>query len=268
MIVVLDDKIYRLLENKIDVIKKEERLEKDAERYKTLDEVFDHKTLLTLYKLFSTEKLETLDFPISSGKEANIFLGTDPDGKRIAVKIYRVTTSTFRTFGRYIEGDPRFRYRGRDRRKLVSIWAKKEYKNLMRIGEAGVTVPTPFHHHNNILLMEYIGDEYTPAPLLKDTELEDPASAFDTILGWIETMYTEARFVHGDVSEYNILVWDDALVMIDVAQGVLLDHPMAEELLERDVGNICRYFQRIGVKEGVDAVENIRCIRSNAAESA
>ena len=58
----------------------------------------------------------------------------------------------------------------------------------------------------------------------------------------------KAELVHGDLSEFNVLMDDDGEpVVIDVAQGVLLKHPLAEELLERDVNNMARFFRKYGV---------------------
>ncbi len=238
-----EEDIYTILEQKIDVIKKIARREHDANDRKTYDEVFDHSTLLAIYKLISDKTLNTIEFPISSGKEANIFKGTTIDKKEIAIKIYRVSTSTVRNYMKYILGDPRFKNIKKDHRQVVYAWARKEFKNLQRMHQAGVRVPKPIACKSNILLMEYIGDENLAAPILKDTLIKAPAKKFQFIIDNISMMYAEANLVHGDLSEYNILVKNNKLVIIDVAQAVLLVHPMAEELLIRDINNISRYFE-------------------------
>ncbi|MFA5862089.1 MAG: RIO1 family regulatory kinase/ATPase, partial [Candidatus Thermoplasmatota archaeon] len=105
---------------------------KDADDRKTLDEVFDQQTLLILYKFISNGYIETLDYPISTGKEANVFHATTPQGDAVAVKIFRTNTATFRSFMTYIAGDPRFGHVRPNRRDIVYVWAQKEYKNLQR----------------------------------------------------------------------------------------------------------------------------------------
>jgi len=244
MISLADDKVYKLLEERIDGLRKVERTEKDADQRKTYDEVFDQLTLLNIYKLIINKHIDTLDYPISTGKEANVFAGTTPEGEKVAVKIYRVATATYKDFRKYIEGDPRFKNVKGDHRSMVNTWARKEYKNLRRIYEAGIRVPRPFTQLNNILIMEFIGSDTLAAPMLKDIILENPEECLDILIETVESLYTKCKIVHGDISEYNVLVPDDDIVIIDVGQSVLLSHPMAKELLERDIKNLERYFRR------------------------
>jgi RIO kinase 1 len=232
---------------------------RDADDKKTLDEVFDRPTLLVLYKFISNGYLETLDYPISTGKEANVFHGTTPQGDAIAVKIFRTNTATFRSFMTYIAGDPRFGHVRPQRRDIVYVWAQKEYKNLQRYFEAGVRVPNPIAWRQNVLLMEFVGAEGSPAPRLKDAPPEDPAKAYEELVAQYKLGVDAGKLVHGDFSEFNILDHDGELVVIDVAQAVLIDHPMAKELLERDAKNLAAYFRRLGVK--VTAEETLKRIR-------
>ncbi len=228
-----------------------ERLKGEADK-KTLDEVFDKSTLLTLWKMISNGVFQTLDYPISTGKEANVFHATTRDDDALAVKIFRTNTATFRSFMTYIEGDPRFGNVGHDRREIVHVWAQKEYKNLQRYFEAGVRVPQPIAHRQNVLVMEFVGKDGTPAPLLKDAPPEDPAAAYATLVENYRKGVA-AGLVHGDFSEYNVLNLDGDLFVIDVAQAVLSRHPMARELLARDARNLARYFRKLGVKTTEEA---------------
>jgi RIO kinase 1 len=246
--VLVSEKVYQLLLTKIDGLKKEERVEKDADQRKTYDEVFDQITLMNIYKLITDKHLDTLDFPISTGKEANVFHGTTHEGKGVAVKIYRVATATYKNLRRYIEGDPRFRSSKGDHRSLVYTWARKEYKNLKRMRNGEVSVPVPVTYRNNILVMEFIGTGKVAAPMLKDVGIENPEECFEILIDAIKTLYQKCRMVHGDLSEYNVLIPDDDITIIDVGQSVLVEHPMAHELLVRDVSNIVRYFKKYGVK--------------------
>ena len=216
---------------------------------KTLDEVFDKPTLLSLGKLISDKVIEYLDFPISTGKEANIFRGVTPDKKFVAIKIYRTSNLTFKHLSRYIEGDPRFICVNKTRREIIYEWAKKEFINLERLKNIKVRVPTPIKKINNILIMEYLGDSEKSAPLLKDVELKDPKKIFDEILTFISRMYERAELVHADLSAYNVLMYKDKPYIIDVGQGVLLDHPSSFEFLKRDIHNVVKYFSKFGIKE-------------------
>ena len=144
---------------------------------KTYDEVFDRPTLMAIAKLINDAILETLDYPVSTGKEGNVFHGTGPRGA-VAVKIYRVSNATFKHLGKYIVGDPRFKGVKRNTRGMVEAWAQKEYRNLRRMSGAGARVPRPIDQRNHVLVMEYIGDETRPAPLLRQVALDDPVAVF------------------------------------------------------------------------------------------
>ncbi len=215
---------------------------------KTLDEVFDKPTLLRLGKLISDSIIDHLDFPISTGKEAIIFRAVTPNKEFVAIKIYRTSNLTFKHILKYIEGDPRFDCTNKNRREIIYEWAKKEFKNLERLKKAKVRAPTPIKKVNNILVMEYIGDSEQPAPLLKDVKLNDPKKSFDTLLNFISLMYNKAGMVHADLSAYNVLIYQDEPFIIDVGQGVLLEHPLSLEFLRRDIHNIIQYFSKFDIR--------------------
>jgi len=105
----------------------------------------------------------------------------------------------------------------------------------------------PIVQRENVLVMEYIGTEERPAPMLKDAAF-DPEKAYDFTVDAMRKAYKDAKLVHGDISEYNILLNGDDFVLIDVAQAVHLKHPSAEELLRRDAKNAARYFGKLGIK--------------------
>ena len=244
-----EEEIYRILEDKIQTF---ERREKSSEDRKTYDEVFDRNTLLALYKLITAKVIESLDYPISTGKEGNVFCATGENDTLFAVKIYRVSTSTYKNLTKYITGDPRFRNVPRDRRGIIYTWARKEYKNLSRMHAAKIRSPEPKRLMDNVLVMEYIGSAEQPAPMLKDVDLPDPKKSFRSILDMMKKLYTEAKLIHGDLSEYNVLVEEGECFLIDVGQSVVLEHPLSEELLKRDVTNIARYFGKLGVNTNED----------------
>jgi len=247
--------IYEFLEKRVDLLKHKDR-DRTAER-RTGSEIFDQSALMLLYKLLSEGVFDTLEFPISTGKEANIFRGTKGD-RFVAVKIFRVATSTFRNFNKYIIGDPRFKNVGRDHRGIISTWARKEQKNLARMRDVGIRVPEPLACRGNILVMEYIGKPDRAAPMLRDAGLgpKGLARVQRDVLDYLDLLYNRAGLVHGDLSEYNILINGRDTVLIDVGQSVVLEHPMAQELFVRDMQNIAAYFKKQGLGFDWEAVHS------------
>ena len=239
-----EEDVYSLLDKRIKI----ERTERDADDKKTYDEVFDRNTLLALGKLISRGVIATLDFPIATGKEGNVYRATGEDEELLAVKIYRTSTATYKNLMKYITGDPRFRSIPKDRRGIISLWAQKEYKNLLRMEKAEIPGPKPVKLLGNVLVMAYIGCGERPAPMIKDCQLADPKEIFQTLLDIMRRLYSEVQLVHGDLSEYNILVDEGRCYLIDVGQSVVLEHPLARELLVRDIGNMARYFGKLGVE--------------------
>lgn len=222
-----------------------------GDRRKILDEVFDERTLKAVHTLMNKGHLQTLDFPIATGKEASVFVGITKGAEEVAVKVYRVGNATFNSIRRYIADDPRFRVIGHDRRTVIFAWAMKEYKNLVRMHEAGVSVPFPVAYLENVLVMEYlhIGDNHDPAPPLKSLREFDGPRLYKALRRDIRRMVKVARLVHGDISEYNIVLAGDRPFLIDVSQAVVLDHPSSREYLLRDARNLVRYFGKHGVDE-------------------
>ncbi|MDD5503668.1 MAG: serine protein kinase RIO [Candidatus Thermoplasmatota archaeon] len=217
-------------------------------------EVFDETTLLTLYKLMTDGIIDKLEFPISTGKEAVVFRGTSRSGF-VAVKIYCVSNRTFKNISKYILGDPRFMGISSNPREVIYAWARKEFKNLEALTAAGVRVPKPIRSVKNVMVFEYIGSETSPACQLKDARmnLEQWKETYDFIVRNITKAVKDAHIVHGDLSEYNILVKDDGSpVIIDVGQGVVCDHPNAKDWFIRDVKNIVQFFKKRDVAEEED----------------
>jgi len=226
----------------------------EFELRKISESVFDKSTLMTLYELAKDKKLDEMVGIVSTGKESNVYHGWL--GKReIAIKIYAVEASNFKNMDYYIIGDRRFPA-WRNRRHLIYLWAKKEFKNLMRVHEE-ISCPEPIAVEKNVLVMSFIGEDGVAAPKLKDSPPENPEKFLDEIVGFLKAMYKKG-FVHGDLSEYNILNAGKP-VLIDFSQGVLKDHPYADELLQRDVKNLCHYFSQFGI--GADEGEILEKIR-------
>ena len=223
--------------------------EKRSEELEALEQVFDKSTLMIIYHMLDTGKLAKISGVVRSGKEARIYWGLGPKKKEIAVKIYLTLSAEFKK-GRlvYIEGDPRFARTRTDTRSLVYVWAQKEFRNLKQAREAGVRVPNPIAVDKNVLLMTFVGKNGEPAPLLRETVMRNPKRTYKDLLSFIRLLYQKASLVHGDLSEYNIMMWRGHPVIFDLSQAVSTEHPLADRLLMRDILNLNRYFGQIGVE--------------------
>lgn len=218
-----------------------------SEARKAVQNVLEDSTLDTLLKMSEDGVIDKLYGTIESGKESVIFLADTPEDERVIVKIYMTRAGSFREMEDYLRGDKRFRNFKSDRRSVIHEWAKKEYRNIEKAQEI-FPCPEPIAIRNNVLVMEFIGEEFSPYPKLKDVEIDNPQEAYEMTLIRIQKLWNEQKLVHGDLSEYNILVEEDELIWIDFSQGVHTTHPEAEELLKRDIENIADFFERQGAK--------------------
>jgi len=249
---------------KLSTRKRPEREEKQLkERKKIESDVFDRYSMLILGGFLNRKVIKSVDYPIASGKEAVVFrakAGEKLEGEEyLAVKVYKIETSDFARMQAYIRGDPRFLGVKGARREIVYAWTRKEFRNLQICEDAGVPAPIPYFFKDNVLLMQFLGEEGIPDSLLADMGSDSPERDCDTLLGYVGKLYRKG-FVHADISEFNILMHGDVPHLIDVGQGVLLDHPKAEEFMRRDIGNILRYFRKYGIER--DAEEAINWVKS------
>lgn len=214
--------------------------------------VFDERTVLAVHWLAKRGYLDKLESVVSEGKEAVVFRGTDKNNRLVAVKIYKIETSSFRKMQDYLDGDQRFRGIAKNKKDVVYAWTKKEFKNLEIAANAGLSVPLPFAYRENCLVMEFIGKEknckIVEVGQLRDNPPKDAEDAYWQVVSFIAGLYN-AGLVHADLSEYNILNKDEKLVVIDIGQGVPKSHPMAEKFFERDLENLSRYFTKQGLSK-------------------
>lgn len=213
---------------------------------KTINEVLDRPTVMTLYKMISAGILDRVGGVVGAGKESLLFRGSHGDGTDLALKVYLVSTSNFKKRTDYIHGDPRFSRVRQNTRGVVYQWAQKEFRNLRQSFDAGVRVPRPIKAINNVLVMEFVGEDGRPAPLL----LHSPVNNVDyqQALDIIHVLYSKAGLVHGDYSEYNIFKHRKDLILFDLGSAVDRRHLGADAFLSRDINNINRFFSRRGVR--------------------
>lgn len=223
--------------------------EKRSEDYEVLEEVFDRSTLMNIYHFLNEGTIDEIHGAVGAGKESKLYWGKDKDGKDIAIKIFLMVSADFKKgMIPYIEGDRRFSKVKKDTRSLVFAWTQKEFTNLNQAFAAGVNVPKPIAVRQNVLIMEFIGENGVSAPLLREADIKNPQQIYERLLVNIKRLYRKAGLVHADLSEYNVMIWKNKPVLFDVSQAVLREHPMAEQFLRRDLNNINYYFKRLGVE--------------------
>jgi RIO kinase 1 len=231
---------------------------KDADQFKVEASVFDDATFGALYKLVQDGHIDAFGGPISTGKEANVYSALGgraaadaldiADSPEVAVKIYRINASDFQDMRGYLDGDPRFDGIGSKKSDIVKAWVRKEYANLERARNAGVRVPEPIAVERNVLVMELLGidDGEGRAKRLAEVHVENPETAFEVVREYMRRLHS-AGLVHGDLSEYNIILHGEELVVIDLGQAVTVHHPNSRDFLERDCHNVASFFRRQGL---------------------
>jgi len=239
----------RLARQEKAIERRDKMLERDLSSERaTLEEVFDQATLMVIYRFMSSGILYEVNGVISSGKEARVYWGKDKEGKDLAVKIYLTSSADFKKgMIKYIEGDQRFKGVKRDTKSLFAAWAQKEFRNLDQAMQAKVRVPKPIAVDSNVLIMEFIGKDGESAPSLKEKTPDKPEKVYNSVITYMRRLYKKAGLVHGDLSEYNLIIWKGKLIMFDMSQSVPTSHPLAQFLLNRDITNVNRFFSRLRV---------------------
>jgi len=195
---------------------------------------------------------------------------SDNDGFDVAIKVFK-RIKEFKGRGEYVDGDPRYAgrpFRSFTGREQLEVWTEKEYRNLVRAYRAEVPVPNPIHYKDNIIFMRFLGQDGWPAPQIREINVRKGSSKwtalYEQVMESVRRLFRDARLVHGDLSEYNILIApnvqvdhksrgieseeDLQTVLIDFGQAVEVRHPKAEELLRRDLERVRQFFVKQGVK--------------------
>ncbi|XP_047445854.1 serine/threonine-protein kinase RIO1 [Mugil cephalus] len=241
--------------NKVTTMQKQREADKfrvkDKSDRATVEQVLDPRTRMILFKMLSRGVIREINGCISTGKEANVYHAGTADGQSRAIKIYKTSILLFKDRDKYVSGEFRFRhgYCKGNPRKMVRTWAEKEMRNLIRLQTAGIPSPEPLLLRSHVLLMSFIGKENMPAPLLKNVSLTESKARelYLQVLQNMRKMFQDARLVHADLSEFNMLYHDGDAYIIDVSQSVEHDHPHALEFLRKDCSNVNEFFVKRGV---------------------
>lgn len=261
----IDDQVSALSKHaakiRLDSVKQDADKDKDKADRATSEQVLDQRTRMILLQMINRGSVSEVHGAISTGKEANVYgavLHDDRTGETTqrAIKVYKTAILSFKDRERYITGEHRFKggFDKGNNRKMVKLWAEKEFRNLRRIYNAGIPCPEPINLKLHVLVMGFLGDRKGWAyPRLRDAVLtgddvdQQWHKLYVQLLGIMRRIYQVCRLVHADLSEYNILYHKEKLYIIDVSQSVEPDHPRSLEFLRMDIKNVGDFFRRKGV---------------------
>ncbi len=218
--------------------------------------------MAALKSLVDRNVLEAIGDRIGVGKESEIFKGIAPGGKEVIIKFLRIGRTSFRQTRRTRTWAEKPTY---DWFKQSKIAAEREYKALKELYYAGALVPAPIAYSRHTVVVEYIDG----VELYRKPPLSNPLEVLRGILETIRKAYIDVGIVHGDLSEYNILVdkQNETPYIIDWPQYIYKEEPMADQLLERDVGYIVRFFNKnYGIS--LDKEKALRYVRGEDEELA
>lgn len=192
--------------------------------------------VLALKSLVDRNILESLGKPLGVGKEADVYDGLSPDGKRLAVKFFRIGRTSFRGYER-----TRTALASAHTYMVASIKsAAREFQALKTLHPKGVAVPKPVARDRHVVVTEI----FEGVEVAEIQYLEKPSKILCDILRNMLKAY-EAGVVHSDLSAYNVLVTPRGeILIIDWPQWVSPRHPMARRFLERDIRNLLKFFRR------------------------
>jgi len=217
--------------------------------------------VLAISALVNAGLLKAFGKTLGVGKEADVFDALTPDGSRIAVKFLRLGRISFRQTRRkrgYLAEDKKVSWLCQS-----SLAAEREFEALERVHKVGVRVPKPIRRNRHVIAMGMIDG----TKLADYAYLRGPKRILKEVLFNVRRAYREARVVHGDLSEYNVILESSGhTLIIDWPQYVEKTHPSAGRLLARDVETIVDFFSRkFRVRQDVEgALAYVRGVRRAA----
>jgi RIO kinase 1 len=163
------------------------------------------------------------------------------DGEWIKERRIRAALEKKTRFGRHVQG---------------ALWVGREWETLRALSAVGAAVPRPITATDEAILMSFVGDEDSAAPQLQAyrPDAEEARDLFEQLMRAIERLLYE-NVIHGDLSPYNVLVWEERVTLIDFPQAIdPRKNRHARALLERDVARICDHFERLGVRSNAHRI--------------
>jgi RIO kinase 2 len=246
----LEYKLKKLVRNKLVV--------RNTQPYEGFQIYFEGYDALALNTFVKRKSVSAVGDEIGVGKESVIYEAILPpelaigEPVPVVIKFHREGRTSFKQIKRVRE------HLG-DREHFSWIYAarlaaQREY-DIMTTLYPKVSIPKPFDHNRHAIVMEL-----AKGSILSKTKLIDPEWYLDEILKQIKITYS-LGIIHADLSEYNIFASEDGVQLIDWPQYITLEHPHADEILERDISNVLtHFFRKYGIKRELD--ETISEIKS------
>jgi RIO kinase 2 len=194
---------------------------------------------LAINALVKAEAIEALGKSLGVGKESDVYDALSPKGEQVAVKFHRLGRLSFRATRRtrgYIADRHHISWLYQSR-----LAAEREFQALKLVNAQQVAAPEPISQNRHVVVMGKIEG----AELAEFNEIPKPEKTLKEILSNVRKAYVKAGIVHGDLSEFNIIMrpnWH--ILIIDWPQYITRDQPNADQLLERDVKNVLQFFKR------------------------
>ncbi len=208
--------------------------------------------VLAIWDLVEQNVLEAFGNKLAVGKEADVYDALGPDGSKVAVKFNRTGRTSFTHVKRARPYEPTHGWIDASKKAT-----KREFEAFQKI-YPDVAVPEPIAYNRHVIVTGLIeGDE-----LANVADISEPAPVLEEVLENVRKAY-QLGVVHADLSEHNVIVKPiGEVIIIDWPQWVPASHARADELLERDVHNVLKYFRRkFGLKRSLD--ETIKFIKSS-----
>ena len=252
----LEYRLKKLVRNKLVV--------RTTQPYEGFQIYFEGYDALALNAFVKRKSISAIGDEVGVGKESVIYEAILPpelaigEPVPVVIKFHREGRTSFKQIKRVRE------HLG-EREHFSWIYAarlaaQREYRIMAELYPK-VSIPKPFDHNRHSIVMEL-----AKGSLLAKTKLLAPEWYLDEILKQVKITYS-LGIIHADLSEYNIFASEDGVQLIDWPQYVTLEHPHADEILERDVSNVLtHFFRKYGIKRELD--ETIREIKSEAGKSA
>ena len=220
---------------RLDRCMKRDLIQRRTIQYEGYQLTFEGYDVLALHTFAERDTVEGVGAPLGVGKESDVYEAQSY--RPLALKFHREGYTNFREVNREREYTA-------DHEHVSWMYtarkaAEREYDALETVYPQ-VSVPQPVDHNRHGIVMERIDGVELARTKLEDGQVRP---ILELLLEEVATAY-EAGYVHADMSEHNVFVTEQGVVVFDWPQAVPTDHENADEFLERDVGNLVGYFRR------------------------
>ncbi len=195
--------------------------------------------VLAFHALSERDSIVAIGRELGKGKESDVFLAYNEKKKDLVAKIHRVGRPSFKRVKKlrgYIgkRGHINWLYKSR-------LSAEREFEGLTIARKVKAKAPIPIDVNRHVVIMQF----FEGTELVNYINLKKPLKIFNGIISEINNLFLKGGIIHGDISEYNVIITPrQDFLIIDFPQFELASHPNARELLLRDIYNISKYFKR------------------------